>query len=108
MVDLVSILAAAVIIILFLVIVGMIIRWGFRIIWSTRQRDRRYHHTWRGQPHWHWSADKLDHGGHQRLSRDPRGLGDRRALRNRHDNLRSLTELYASPPFPTTASRLEL
>jgi len=33
MVDLVSILAAAVIIILFLVIVGMIIRWGFRIIW---------------------------------------------------------------------------
>jgi hypothetical protein len=33
MVDLVSILAAAVIIILLLVIVGMIIRWGFRIIW---------------------------------------------------------------------------
>ncbi len=33
MVDLVSILAAAVIIILILLIVGMIIRWGFRIIW---------------------------------------------------------------------------
>jgi hypothetical protein len=33
MVDLVSILAAAVIIILLLVIIGMVIRWGFRIIW---------------------------------------------------------------------------
>jgi len=33
MVDLVSILAAAVIIILILIIIGMIIRWGIRIIW---------------------------------------------------------------------------
>ena len=33
MVDLVSILAAAVIIILILVIVGLVIRWGILIIW---------------------------------------------------------------------------
>ncbi len=33
MVDLISILAAAVVIILLLIIIGLVIRWGVRIIW---------------------------------------------------------------------------